>query len=151
MSESLNDLIERFRRAGCSEPESWARSEFEEGIPQYARFVFLRELWKMVAPKGSRDWLRHLELPNDDGKGGARRRLNESSASMDDLTELVRCAQAEVVRKVAFLLDGYPSDDGDGEDFTWGLFEVDHEQRPGRAIDGLHESVGDEEFQGEGS
>lgn len=147
MADSLAELIERFRQAGCSDPESWARSEHEQGIAQFARFVFLRELWKCALPNGSRAWLSSLELPNDDGRGGALRRLKESTANVDDLSELVRAAQASVVRSVASLLDGYAPEGGMVEEVSWGLFELDADFRPEREIDALHESVDDEEFQ----
>jgi len=147
MTDPLQELIDRFRDAGCANPESWASSEINEGIAQFARFVFLRELWKLVAPKGSREWWRWLELPNDDEKGGVKRRLRESSASIDDLTELVRAAQSEVVRRVAYLLDGYAPHGGLIEEVDWGLFELDDELQPRRAIGGLHESVDDEDVQ----
>jgi hypothetical protein len=31
-------LTEQFRAFGASDPEGWAESQVEEGIPQYARF-----------------------------------------------------------------------------------------------------------------
>src|SRR3954469_21190541 len=37
-----------FRAFGAEDPESWARSQVEEGIPQYARFVFLWQAWRNV-------------------------------------------------------------------------------------------------------
>jgi hypothetical protein len=38
-------LRDRFSELGADEPESWARSEIVEGIPQLARFLILRKLW----------------------------------------------------------------------------------------------------------
>jgi hypothetical protein len=147
MADSLEELIERFRAAGCRDPESWARSEINEGIAQFARFIFLRELWKCALPQGSRAWISSLELPNDDGRGGALRRLKESTASIDDLGELVRAAQVSVVRDVAFMLDGYAPAGDMVEDVNWGLFELDANGRPAREIGGLHESIEDDECQ----
>jgi hypothetical protein len=40
------ELAERFRAAGAEEPEEWAASEVEEDIPQLARFLLLRRLWR---------------------------------------------------------------------------------------------------------
>jgi hypothetical protein len=40
------ELAERFRAAGAGDPEGWAASEVEEEIPQLARFLFLRRLWR---------------------------------------------------------------------------------------------------------
>jgi hypothetical protein len=39
-------LAEQFRAAGAGEPEEWAVSEAAENIPQLARFLFLRRLWR---------------------------------------------------------------------------------------------------------
>lgn len=39
-------LAARFRALGAGEPEAWALSEVEENIPQLARFIFLRRLWR---------------------------------------------------------------------------------------------------------
>jgi hypothetical protein len=143
MDDRLAALIEKFRAVGSADPESWAASEINEDIAQFARFVFLRELWKLVVPKDSREWLRHLELPNDDGRGGVRRRLKESSASMDDLTELVRASQSEVFRNVAYLLDSCASEDDHIDEVGWGLYGLDDTGTPVRKMDGLHESVED--------
>lgn len=41
-------LAETFRSLGAEEPEAWALSEVEDGIPQLARFIFLRRLWRGV-------------------------------------------------------------------------------------------------------
>jgi hypothetical protein len=52
--ESLDDeqrrraeaLAEQFRGLGAGDPEGWAASEVEEDIPQLARFLVLRRLWR---------------------------------------------------------------------------------------------------------
>lgn len=44
-------LAETFREAGAGDPEGWAGSEVEDDIPQLARFLFLRRLWR-----GARQW-----------------------------------------------------------------------------------------------
>jgi hypothetical protein len=41
-------LSARFKSLGFTDPESWARSELQEGIPQLGRAVFLRALWDTV-------------------------------------------------------------------------------------------------------
>lgn len=40
------ELAEKFRAVGADEPEGWAASEVEDDIPQLARFLFLRRLWR---------------------------------------------------------------------------------------------------------
>lgn len=39
-------LVEIFRALGAGDPEAWAASEVEDDIPQLARFLFLRRLWR---------------------------------------------------------------------------------------------------------
>jgi hypothetical protein len=39
-------LAEQFRELGAGDPEGWAASEVEADIPQLARFLFLRRLWR---------------------------------------------------------------------------------------------------------
>lgn len=39
-------LVETFRALGAGDPEAWAASEVEDDIPQLARFLFLRRLWR---------------------------------------------------------------------------------------------------------
>lgn len=45
MSE-FQALVEKFRAAGAERPGEWAASEVEEDIPQLARFLFLRSVWR---------------------------------------------------------------------------------------------------------
>lgn len=40
----LKELVLRMEAAGCSEPLSWAISEIDEGIPQFARYRVMSEL-----------------------------------------------------------------------------------------------------------
>lgn len=40
------ELAETFRALGAGDPEGWAVSEVEEDIPQLARFLLLRRLWR---------------------------------------------------------------------------------------------------------
>jgi hypothetical protein len=44
-------LAGQFRGLGAGDPEGWAASEVEEDIPQLARFLFLRRLWR-----GAEQW-----------------------------------------------------------------------------------------------
>lgn len=40
------ELAEKFHAAGAGDPQDWALSEVEEDIPQLARFLFLRSVWR---------------------------------------------------------------------------------------------------------
>lgn len=59
-------LAERFRAAGAEAPEGWAASEVEDDIPQLARFIFLRRLWRGAWQwkQPPEDWF--AEIPADD-------------------------------------------------------------------------------------
>lgn len=146
MDQTISTLAERFRRLGCRDPESWARSEVEEGIAQFGRFVFLQQLWKLVIAKNDRRVLNRFAGPNDDHRGGALRRIKDSGVNLDDLITIIREAQIDVVREVANLLDQTGDLGPDLQDVKWGLFELDSEYKPNRPLEGLHESVDDDSF-----
>jgi hypothetical protein len=50
--DSAVSLAERFKELGALDPEEWARSEISENIPQMARFMVLRALWREAIPLG---------------------------------------------------------------------------------------------------
>lgn len=140
-----------FRAFGAEDPEGWARSQVEEGIPQYARLVFLWQAWKNVVGEGDVKWIkpriteaeRHPRAPGA-GIGPALKRLLAAGASREDITEVVRVMQWELLHHIAYQLADpgivdYPSDDLPR--VNWTLFEVDEDGQPLHDIDCLHESV----------
>lgn len=44
-ASELRRLTDVFRQHGARDPESWARSQLGEGIPQLAIFCFTKALW----------------------------------------------------------------------------------------------------------
>lgn len=42
--DKADRLLKRFQAIGADEPEERMRSEMEEGIPQFARFLFVRSI-----------------------------------------------------------------------------------------------------------
>lgn len=46
--EEFEDLVNRLRNAGAKNPFSWANSEIQEGIPQFARFLVLKSLFDIA-------------------------------------------------------------------------------------------------------
>src|SRR5690242_14970586 len=56
-SEQLRSLTEVFRQGGATDPESWARSQLAEGIPQLAIFSFAKALWNGVMPEDDDKWI----------------------------------------------------------------------------------------------
>ena len=149
--QELRQLTEHFRTMGAFDPESWAKSQLEEGIPQYARLVFLRQAWKSIVAEDDTSWIDPLiqeaeRRPRDPGAGAgpALMRMLAAGASREDIAQVVRVMQWQVLAGLAYQLADpgvveYPSEEL--PQVSWTLFEVDEEGEPLHPIDGLHESV----------
>ena len=147
-TEAIAALTEIFRRVGARDPESWARSELQEGIPQLARFLFLRAAWRLVVSEEDPSWISHQiaqseRRPDDpfSGGGAALKALQARGATDDELTDLVRAAQAEILFGLCHLLDDPGELEEEVEHVAWSLFTTDDEGHPIEWIGGLHESV----------
>jgi len=139
------ELSELFRKLGARDPAGWARSQLEEGLPQLARFLFLRQAWKLVVKPDDPSWIPQARQTNADGPGGAvgpaLERLLSAGASQDDLTTVVRVMQWWLLAGLYRLLD-HPGDlEAEVKDVAWRLFQVDDNDCPTAAIGGLLESV----------
>jgi hypothetical protein len=141
-------LTHLFKIAGATDPHVWAKSEIDEGIPQLARFLFLRQAWRLVVADGDVSWIdreiqRSKQQPDVPGAGlgHALSRLLSSGANREDLTELVRTAQWQLLHGMCYQLEDPSIEESELDHVAWGLFEVDEEGRAGRPIHGLHESV----------
>jgi hypothetical protein len=149
--QEIQKLTEQFRALGVFIPEGWARSQINEGIPQYARFVFLRQAWQSVIADGDTSWIeRQMQEAERDprqpgaGVGPALKRMLAAGANREDIAEVVRVMQWRVLADLAYQLadpgvveyprDGMPV-------VNWTLFEGDDNGKPLHPIDGLHESV----------
>lgn len=145
---SLAELTERFRALGAPDPESWARSQLEEGIPQLVRFLFLREAWRRVIAEDDPSWIereiaqaeREPDAPFA-GVGRALHRLRMLGASDTDLTDLARGTQAELLFVLCELIDDAFVDDPAADGISWTLVEVGEDGEVLGAVGGLHESV----------
>ena len=143
------ELMRRFRELGAQDPESWAKSESEENIPQLARFCFLRGIWRSIESWTTSDaWIDNSLKEGTRGghetfvKGGqALQRLLDARASRTNLQDLARLiafnATFEVLNRID---DGYDADLED--DYPgWRLIETMNEKETARAVSGLHESL----------
>lgn len=151
-SKKLKDLTALFRKLGAVEPEGWARSEIEDGIPQFPRFVFLKAAWLEVVPEGDTGWINdaikvYEEDPNASyaEAGRALKRLLELGASKGDITDLVRSMQAQTMFGICTLLDGVggiPFLEDGMPDICFMLLNVPEEGNGEPVqVDGLHESA----------
>jgi cytosine/adenosine deaminase-related metal-dependent hydrolase len=141
-------LTALFEKLGARNPEGWARRQFEQGVPQLARFLFLRQAWRAVVPEGDSGWIAgaiaSAEARPDDAYasvGHALRSLRSHGATNEELTDLVRGMQAELLFQICYLLEDPGDLEPDVEDMTWSLVETDEEGNVIDDITGLHESV----------
>jgi hypothetical protein len=148
VSMNQKKLAALFRKLGARDPDDWARSQLEEDIPQLARFLFLRQAWRAVLDEADATWItaaiaRADSRPDEPyaGVGHALRKLRSRGATDEELTDLVRGMQAELLFQFCYLLE----DPGDVEpevaDISWSLVQVDHDGNVLANVDGLHESV----------
>jgi hypothetical protein len=137
---NLQDLTEAFRTLGAPDPEAWAKSQIEEGIPQLHRYAFLKQAWDAVLQPDNTHWLANLQR----SKGLAAEalgRLAEAGCSEGDLTQVVRAMQADLLFSVCHLLDCPDPEEAGDSAIGWSLFACDNDGMPGQQICSLQESV----------
>lgn len=148
------ELVEAFRLLGADDPESWAASQVEEGIPQLERFLFLREAWRGIIREDDREWIQfeiraarnQPERPLA-GAGLALARMKALGVSDEDINEVVRVMQYKSVFDVLYAM-GNPPEEVRGVPLAdrvyWGLYradpDTDNPAKPYSAISGLYES-----------
>lgn len=142
------ELTEVFRTLGAEDPERWAGSQVREGIPQLARFLFLRQAWKEIASADDLSWidprtLSPTEQVPDIPFAGLRRaigRLRDLGATREDIAELVRGMQAELLLSLCDMRED-PGVIEDNPGVHWGLFETDEQGMPIARMESLHEDL----------
>jgi len=147
--KSYRQLLAIFRKLNAVDPESWARSESEEGIPQLASYLFLRQAWRNgVIEDGDIAWIddarrsakREPDAPLA-GIGHALNRLLAKGVDKRDVAEVVRGMQYETLFALCYLLSDPGELEAEVADVRWSLFECDENGSPARPMDGLHEST----------
>jgi hypothetical protein len=148
--ERIKKLTELFRIAGAPSPEARARSEILENIPQLARFMFLREAWSNVVADGDTSWIDHAVEHGKSragqpgtGLGLALQRLLATGCTREDLTEVARTMQWQLLFGLCYQIDdernwAWPEE---LQHIGWVLKEANQDGTLGRNISGLHESV----------
>lgn len=142
-------LTALFERHGARDARAWAASQVHEGINQLHRFMFLKQAWSTVVAADDAGWIdriiaQHEKWPQrDDYRLGATlERLLDQGAAREDLVDLVRSQQIEVLFGLCYLLSDPSLDDPALAGLGWCLVETDDEGRPTtRTIGLLHESV----------
>src|SRR5436190_6331952 len=88
------DLRQRLVRAGCPDPDDWVRSEIDEGLPQAARYRFLRALW----PEMIDSWRYGIDRLD------VARPLLHQGVDRDDLVLVARAVAYETVFAMLYYL-----------------------------------------------
>lgn len=140
-----NELTELFRKLGARNPADWANSQLDENLPQLARFLFLREAWRLVVGDGDPSWIKARISDDPAGPGGeigpALKRLLAAGAAESDMTVVVRTMQWRLLFGLCQLLDDPGNLEKEVRDIAWRLFQIDEDDQPTAVISGLHESV----------
>jgi|SRR5215472_6920671 len=144
-SMNEQELTELFRKLGASCPESWASSQIERGIPQLARYLFLRQAWRKIIGSDDTEWMSRMRSrdPNEPGgaAGPAIERLLAAGGRAEDLTTVVRVMQWRLLAGLCVLLEDPGDVEDEISDIWWGLFLIDEDDNPIEPVDGLIESV----------
>jgi hypothetical protein len=145
---NLKELTALFKKLGAPEPESWASSQLTEGINQLGRYLFLRQAWKQVIDEDDHSWIqaqidRSLEHPGRpcSGIGPALQRLLDHGANPQDLTDVVRVMQYELLFGLCYLLGDPGLEEPEVQDISWGLIQFDKNGDAVAEISGLYESL----------
>jgi hypothetical protein len=143
----IERLADLFRQLGVSEPRQAAQSQLEEGIPQLARYAFLKAAWERVISEDDFDWIDKAiqdarDNPSDPyaGIGLALARLRKVGAPDQDIAEVVRGMQASLLFSLLYLLDD-PGDEAERLGVPWALSQINEDDEVVAFISGLHESV----------
>lgn len=142
------ELSALFGKLGASDPEGWARSQLEEGIPQLARFLFLRQAWRQIVEEGDSSWIdasieRSQVHPDEPyaGIGHALKKLRARGATDEEITDVVRGMQAQLLFSFCYLLEDPGEIEAEVADVGWTLAQVDDEGNVLGSIGALYESV----------
>ena len=127
-------------------PRGWASSQVNEGIPQLARFLFLRQAWREVVKDRDVEWIPEQQRQSLRGQAGAAigpalTRLLKSGAEPQDISTVVRVMQWQLLTRLCYLLSDPGIREPELDDISWCLFLVDEDGQPIDVIGGLHESV----------
>ncbi|MEU2022103.1 hypothetical protein ABZ565_08050 [Streptomyces sp. NPDC016469] len=152
MPEDIGPLVRLFDVLGAEDAEGWAESEAEEGLPQLARFRFLRMVWQDIDAWSTTasDWVAAYRRAG--AAGGAVERAVRLGLTADELGEIAR----EVARETAFALlqglddpaRGDEPDEVAGRLPGWALAELSARDEPtGRVLGALHEDLNETEPQ----
>lgn len=151
--EALHNLIETFRLLGADDPESWAVSEVEEGIPQLAMYVFLRRALELFSERSLERWVQSVVHGHASQHALAKQALSrifERGIPREDVRCILDSFGCDVLMEFCCLIDNTCSSHFDDDQLNrkmahidWRLYAVDDNGNPTSPMEGLHEIVND--------
>lgn len=133
--EALASLTEKLQLAGATKPLHWAWSEIREGIPQFARFRFLQELYVAAFDVDG-----NVDCAHDFDPNIAKTYQQLSgTVSKEHLNQFLRNYGKGLLYQLMGVFDeGNFESERDG--FSWRLMKTNPEtDELLKGIDGLHE------------
>ena len=147
-AQRLHELASVFRKLGVRDPEAYAQSEVERGMPVLALMYFLRRAFDELVQDNDTSWMKPV-LHSSHFPTSCRRsleRILKAGVDRQDVTQLVRCMQHELLVDLVFLIDGttaYHFDDPELRKHLgpvgWTLFQVDDNGHPTAPMKAMHE------------
>jgi hypothetical protein len=145
------EMIERMKELGAPDAEEWVRSEITEDIPQMARFLALRRLWRKMDMwrDDTGTLLKHVHTEAERNPGGyfadagrAIQKMLAAGAEIEDIASVARMAAYEAMFSLVQVIDD-GGDPDSGDDLPgWALAEIGaNGEGTGRVVDALHESI----------
>jgi hypothetical protein len=152
------DMKKVFERLGHDAETAECYAEQDDAEEMVVRSAFLHMLWALVIredkhvdgePAWIEEWLRGARKRGEPPKGvaAALQRMLDKGVDPEDLTDVVRAMQWEIIDNVAQLIDGEWISDLRQEipglpEFSWRLYQVrvdeDYEAHPLRELTDLH-------------
>ena len=131
-----DELVQKLVRAGATEPKAWAQSEVKENIPQFARFLVLKNLFKIALDVES-----SLLCANDFSDISSQWEEIKGKVGEDTFMDFLQNYSLGLISQVIDVLDsGNPELEEDG--VGWILAEANGDgELTGRFIEGLHEDA----------
>ncbi|MFH6992579.1 hypothetical protein [Flavobacterium sp. FlaQc-48] len=133
--KEFETLALRLEKAGAANPLSWAFSEVKEGIPQFGRFLVLKNLFDIIeSPK------ENISLAEDFDEEIETKYLDiEKVVGEEKLSDFLKTFSKAIISNVVSLLDE-GNFNSDRDKISWALVKTDENNNlTEQVISGLHE------------
>lgn len=125
-----------------------AREQLEDGVPHLARYLFLRQAWRLLLADGDTRWIEPTiasaraqpDAPFA-GVGHALARVREAGARDEDVAEIARGMQAVALYALCRLVDEPTAPEPELATVRWALVHLTPDGGVAGPIPALHRSV----------